>query len=474
MNINKRLFITTLIIISFVIIFTSVLMPPSRANAKNTQSREEIIINELLARDSEIIKKEPAAFVEKLNKIGASVFSFYRGTAALFYRDMFEPAMNLSSGDKGFTMPEFEKCHINGDLHIANFGFSIDSEGRIQFDANDFDESYISSYSLDLKRLLISILLMAKEEGIKDGQNLADAFLNGFIEKIKDFKNGENAGEYIVTAQNSKGYVSNTIESLKGKDRPNFLKKFTQMKRGNRFLENDELRRLPAETAAKIKDLFTAQYAAGVIKKSSRKYEDGFFKILDVCEKLRSGTGSLGLKRYYILIGGDSPEGYEKNLIIEMKQQRDSVVSAYAPKQGDPAFTTNAGRVLAGTYLMCSNVSAFIGTIEDGKDSYLLREISPQKYSPRFNKMGPSGLENLCETSGKIYAKMLIKCINQNSSLKAAKFLLKIKNNGGTDSFKQHFKDIAVKYALIVENDFNLYSKNKAALIKRFEAGAAR
>ena len=134
MNINKRLFITTLIIISFVIIFTSVLMPPSRANAKNTQSREEIIINELLARDSEIIKKEPAAFVEKLNKIGASVFSFYRGTAALFYRDMFEPAMNLSSGDKGFTMPEFEKCHINGDLHIANFGFSIDSEGRIQFD----------------------------------------------------------------------------------------------------------------------------------------------------------------------------------------------------------------------------------------------------------------------------------------------------------------------------------------------------
>jgi len=476
MNIIKRLFISFLVMIPFIVACTAASIFPSLAAAENAApSREKIVINELLAYDAEIIKKDPAAFVEKLNKIGISAFSFYRGTAALFYRDMFDKSMDPVPECSEFSTDNLEKCYINGDLHIANFVFLKNNEDDIQFDANDFDESYISSYSLDLKRLLVSIILMADDTESKSGEKLANIFLESFIKKIKDFNDGDNAFKYCITAKNSKGYIHETIQSLNDKSRKEFLEKFTKMKKNNKFLENDELKPVSQEVSDKISSIFITQYIPQVIKRSQKKYEKGFFDVLDICEKLHSGTGSLGLKRYYILIGGNTPNDCEKNYIIEMKQERDSVVSAYASNQSlSQAFKTNARRALLGTCSMASYISAFVGIIEDGADSYLLREISPQKYSPSFEEMNQSDLEDLCETAGKIYAKMLVKCANPKLPPHTVQFLSKLEAGGGKDRFKECFINFALNYASIVKKDFEIYSKNKAALIEQFEARAAK
>jgi hypothetical protein len=52
-----------------------------------------------------------------------------------------------------------------GDLHIENFGTWRDSEGRLVWGINDFDEAYPLPYTIDLVRLATSALL-AQRDGV--------------------------------------------------------------------------------------------------------------------------------------------------------------------------------------------------------------------------------------------------------------------------------------------------------------------
>ena len=53
------------------------------------------------------------------------------------------------------------------------------------------------------------------------------------------------------------------------------------------------------------------------------RQEDGFYDIKDIVSKLDSGTASIGLERYYILVEGKG--GEHEDLILEMKQAQSSV-----------------------------------------------------------------------------------------------------------------------------------------------------
>ena len=48
-----------------------------------------------------------------------------------------------------------------GDAHIENFGTWRDSEGRLVWGTNDFDEGYSLPYTNDLVRLAVSATLAA-------------------------------------------------------------------------------------------------------------------------------------------------------------------------------------------------------------------------------------------------------------------------------------------------------------------------
>ncbi len=49
---------------------------------------------------------------------------------------------------------------IHGDLHAENFGTYMNSDGRLVFDVNDFDEAYVGHYVWDLKRFAASLALI--------------------------------------------------------------------------------------------------------------------------------------------------------------------------------------------------------------------------------------------------------------------------------------------------------------------------
>src|SRR5271165_104674 len=74
-----------------------------------------------------------------------------------------------------------------GDLHIENFGTWRDSDGRLVWGVNDFDEACIFPYTIDLVRLATSALIAGRQEHLSIAPKAAmEAILEGYVAGLKD------------------------------------------------------------------------------------------------------------------------------------------------------------------------------------------------------------------------------------------------------------------------------------------------
>ena len=83
----------------------------------------------------------------RIERMSASPFAFYRGTAALQAADL------ARDPHSGILVPS---C---GDAHVANFGFYASPQRTLVFDLNDFDEAAWAPWEWDVKRLVTSIVV---------------------------------------------------------------------------------------------------------------------------------------------------------------------------------------------------------------------------------------------------------------------------------------------------------------------------
>jgi len=73
-----------------------------------------------------------------------------------------------------------------GDLHVENFGTWRDSEGRLVWGINDFDEAYLLPYTNDLVRLAVSANLAIRSKHLKIRSEAAcKAILKGYTDSLK-------------------------------------------------------------------------------------------------------------------------------------------------------------------------------------------------------------------------------------------------------------------------------------------------
>jgi uncharacterized protein (DUF2252 family) len=88
-----------------------------------------------------------------------SPFAFLRGSAALMAHD-------LSSLPT--TGVQVQAC---GDCHLLNFGLFATPERNLVFDLNDFDETHPAPWEWDLKRLVSSVVVAGRDNGLSDQDN---------------------------------------------------------------------------------------------------------------------------------------------------------------------------------------------------------------------------------------------------------------------------------------------------------------
>jgi hypothetical protein len=129
-------------------------------------------------------------------------FSFFRATFYRWAQVWPEVCADLT------TAP---KLRAIGDLHVENFGTWRDSEGRLIWGINDFDEAYPLPYTNDLVRLAVSasIAIEIKRLAVKP-KEAYDAIMTGYTEGLK------SGGQPFVLAQQHSWLRDIAINKLRG------------------------------------------------------------------------------------------------------------------------------------------------------------------------------------------------------------------------------------------------------------------
>jgi len=120
---------------------------------------------------------EKADLALKHAQMAAGVFPFLRAT---FYRWMqLWPACCADLAKAPAVLAV-------GDLHVENFGTWRDSEGRLIWGINDFDETYHLPYTIDLVRLAVSAkLAIVGGHLVLKPKDAYDAILTGYMDCLQ-------------------------------------------------------------------------------------------------------------------------------------------------------------------------------------------------------------------------------------------------------------------------------------------------
>ncbi|MFZ9945665.1 MAG: DUF2252 family protein [Vulcanococcus sp.] len=100
---------------------------------------------------------------ERHRRMAQSPFAWFRGSAAVMAADL------------GAVPHIGVMVQLCGDAHLLNFGFYASPERTLVFDINDFDETAPGPWEWDLRRLLVSLVLVARQLklGVDEQERLA-------------------------------------------------------------------------------------------------------------------------------------------------------------------------------------------------------------------------------------------------------------------------------------------------------------
>lgn len=334
--------------------------------------RKELLNTIFEEFDAQRMKLTEAQRLEKYQKMLESPFRFFRGSAYLFYFDM-------TKTSSIFHTPTLKPTWIQGDMHMDNFGAFQNEDGTIVFDVNDFDEGYVGSYLYDIVRMSVSIALYLEEQGIhKAAQETAiQHLLNSYIDQLKRFQHKQDDPLTLVfTKKNTKGPTKKLLKKLEKRQRSQFLQDISYVDEdGQRlFISNDEIKPVTAEEYNAISSALPA------------------YKIKDIAYKYGSGTASIGLKRYYILVEDKKDASGVDDLVLEMKEVRTAIPAYFLPYNHEfwKHYEHQGARVVGTQKAMHHLEDPHLHYITMNEQEFYIRERSPYK-----KKVKPKNYKNV-------------------------------------------------------------------------------
>ncbi|MEZ4732810.1 MAG: DUF2252 family protein [Caldilineaceae bacterium] len=273
------------------------------------------------------IRNRPEGAQAKFDKLAKSLFVFFRGTALLYYRDYAGTDRALPTV---FTI---------GDVHPENFGVMPNEDGAPIFGVNDFDEAYMAPFSYDVKRGALGFYLVAWEMELakKQRQKTVAAFVQGYLDGLMAFAKDDREKWHEFRLDNSPGMIRDLLKAAQ-KPRATFLQKWIDLD-NERFVSSEEI-------VPHSKQIAAFQKVVNTYRKENQIQVHGtakdFFTVKDVAIKKGSGTASLGLDRYFVLIEGPSANPGD-DVILECKQARRSALYGLTPTSGDGEDRTEMG-----------------------------------------------------------------------------------------------------------------------------------
>ena len=327
----------------------------------------------------------------KMDKLASSFFSFFRGTALLFYRDM--------AGQDAW-MPTVMNL---GDVHPANFGVMPNADNVPVFGVNDFDESAYAPFTWDLKRGATGFMIAAEVEGgQKPGhcRKIVERFVRGYIARIREYAENNNEGEEQTRIDNAPKMIAQLLEEAQA-SRAQWLADdyHDEFKRG--FRNDDELVPI-GRRREEFQTLIDEWVRKNEIVVPERAGGERGMKVKDVAIRRGQGTASLGLPRYYVMIEGPLADGSD-DLIIEFKQARRSALQGLVPPTTFNSCVEGE-RVVHAQQVQLVRGDVFFGSIGFEGTSFLSRERSPFKDDVDLDDLSKKGWRRYADICGRSLA----------------------------------------------------------------------
>jgi uncharacterized protein (DUF2252 family) len=212
--------------------------------AADDAERTTVIVDGLTEASEPLMHADQAAFRAKFRKMAADPFAFYRGSACVFYAD-------IARLDDRWVDDRGSRTWIQGDLHAENFGTYLDSDGRLVFDVNDFDEAYLGHWTWDLQRFAASLALLGWRKALPDEviADLIERFARGYLDQVEYFVSTPDDTHWALTLDTATGAVLDALHAAKLQTRVRLLDSVTVVdgylrtfahRAGVRRLDDDE------------------------------------------------------------------------------------------------------------------------------------------------------------------------------------------------------------------------------------------
>jgi uncharacterized protein (DUF2252 family) len=383
-------------------------------------------------------------------------FSFYRGAARVMAADL---AATARSG------LDVQMC---GDAHVTNFGFYGSPERRLVFDANDFDETLPGPFEFDVKRLVASLVVAGRQNGLsrKRCRSVAVAAGARYRTAMAGFAAARDLEVWyskIDTADLQEQFTAR-LDDVRRKRLEQALAKSRTRDTLQAFGKLTEVvdgrLRIRAETplVVPLRDLLpgiegrdltaafrelVAEYSASL--QSDRRTLFERYTFVDMARKV-VGVGSVGTRCWIVLLVGrddDDP------LLLQVKEAPRSVHAEFV---GESRYANQGQRVVAGQRLMQQASDIFLGWqrtagIDGVERDFYFRQLRDWKGSLTIEELRPSGLQ--------LYGEVCAWCLarahaRSGDRIAIAGYL------GSSAAFEEAIADFAEAYADVNAGDHGL------------------
>jgi uncharacterized protein (DUF2252 family) len=294
-------------------------------------------------------------------KMARSAHAYVRGNTLQFYEWL--------KAESGARLPQGPPVWICGDCHVGNLGPVANSEGKVEIEIRDLDQTVIGNPAHDLIRLGLSLATAAR------GSDLPGVTTALMMEQmVKGYQSALVSRKAEKATKNSPSLrpIQTVLrQSMQREWRHLARERIEDVKPtiplGERFWA------LTSEEKNEIVRLFDTAEARKLITSLKQRDDDAKVRVLDAAYWMK-GCSSLGRLRYAVLLGV-GPKKEKQFCLVDIKE---SVRAAAPMARGADMPRDYAKRVVTGA----CNLSPFLGermlATKFLSRPMVLRELMPQ------------------------------------------------------------------------------------------------
>ena len=315
----------------------------------------------------------------RMGRMASSPFAFLRGAACVMAWDL---SKTPNSG-----IPII----MDGDAHINNFGLYGTPQRDVVFDLNDFDEATIGPWEWDLKRLVASVNVAARENGMNKAER-AEAVMKTVEGYRWNLGRTESMGvldvwylhafpgakrPLVKRDPKSDAVIRKCVAKAQTQTNATLLTKIAHRSTsgGWRLREDPPiLTHVDDKTRDRIVEGLE-EYARGLAPE--RRFMLNRYHVVDVCHRV-VGVGSVGTRAYLALLFGNDDSD---PLFLQVKEAVSPAHAPYVPPLPEPYGTHHGKRVVMGQRALQASSDVMLGpTVVNGRP-FFVRQMKNMKAS---------------------------------------------------------------------------------------------